>query len=347
MLGVLAAVAALLALRAIAPRLLPTPSPPTASSDTTGRPASEPDRPVDGRLLLATDDGLLYADVATGAVQALTVGGGSTWRAVDRRLVGHHRTVVVVRDRVAYALSSTLDRPAVRLGRASFAVPSRRADRVWLVEQAPDPDRWFTVREVGRDGTPTSPAATLPLGRTPRAGVVGGLLISAIGEAGGLAVWEPATGRTRTLAPGGASFVAARGDLVAWMAGGRLHLTDLPSGHDRVIVGLPGTAGFNAVGAFSPDGGTLAALTAPSTLGASALALIDVRRASVRQVDGSAGALSGGCDPCLSWSPAGHDLIFARVGPTFGVGSYRLGAPRATVLPLQVPGVSPPSVLAL
>jgi hypothetical protein len=346
-LAVAAAVVALLALRAIMPRLLPTASAPRVSSDTTGHPVGGPDRPVDGRLLLGTDDGLFRADLATGAVRALTVGGTSAWRAADRRLVGHHRTVVVIRDGVAYALSSTLDRPAVRLGRASFAVASKRADRVWLVEQAPDPDRWFTVREVGLDGTPISPAATLPLGRTPRAGVAGGLLISTIGEPAGLVIWEPATGRTRPLAPGDASFVAARGGLVAWSAGGRLHLTELPSGRDRVIVGPPGMAGFDAVGEFSPDGGTLAALTVPQTSGASAVALVDVRRASVRQVEGSAGALSGGCDPCLSWSPAGHDLIFARVGPSFGVGGYRLGARRATVLPLQVPGVSPPSVLAL
>jgi hypothetical protein len=217
---------------------------------------------------------------------------------------------------------------------------------VWLVEQAPDPDRWYTVREVRLDGTPTSPARTLPLGHTPRAGVPGGLLISTIGGHGGLAVWEPATGRTRPLAPASAALVAARGGLVAWSAGGRVHLTDVRSGRDRAVAALPGTASTAAAGAFSPDGALLAVITAPA-VGGSELVLVDVSGASAKSVEGAQGILSDGCDPCLSWAPAGRDLVFARVGPTFGVGVYRLGAPSATVLPLEVPGVFPPSLLAL
>jgi len=67
----------------------------------------------------------------------------------------------------------------------------------------------------------------------------------------------------------------------------------------------------------------------PATLAASALVLVDLRRGSVRRVEGAEGALSGGCDPCLSWSPAGDDLFFARVGPSFGLGAYRLGRLRS------------------
>jgi hypothetical protein len=345
LLGVVAAVAALLAVRLMAPRLAPEPLVPSPSS-AISRPAGDPNQVVGGRLLLATDDGLLRIDLDIRAMRAVAVRGLASG-AVDRRLVRQHGTVIVVRDRAAHALSASLDRPMVRLGRASFAVPSTRADRMWLVEQAPDPDRWFTLREVRLDGTPTSPARTLPLGRIPRAGVPGGLLISALGKAGGLMIWEPITGRTRLLAPSGASFVAARDAVVAWSAGGRLHLTDVRSGQDRTIAALPGTAGFDAIGAFSPDGAMLAVITVPAAFAASALVLVNVRRGSVRRVEGTEGALSGGCDPCLSWSPAGHDLFFARVGPTFGVGAYRLGAPRATMLPLEVPGVSPPSILAL
>jgi hypothetical protein len=344
-LGVVAAVAMVLAVRLIAPRLGPGPSAPPVPSEGTSRPAGEPDRPIGVRLLLATDDRLLHVDVDTGAVRAMAVGGAALG-AVDRRLVWQHGTVIVVRGRVAYALSASLDRPAVRLGQASFVLPSRRADRAWLVEQTPDPDRWFTVREVRLDGKPTTPARTLPLGRTPLAGVPGGLLISALGENGGLAVWEPVTGRTRPLATGGGSFVAAGDGLVAWTAGGRLHLTDMRGGRDRVIAALTGMAGVEAAGAFSPDRGMLA-LTVPSAAGASALVLADVHSARLSRVEGADLVLSGGCDPCLSWSPAGHELFFARVGPTFGVGVYRLGASRATLLPLQVPGVSAPSVLAL
>jgi hypothetical protein len=345
LLGVAAAAAALLAVRLMAPRLAPEPLVPSPTSGIS-RPTGSLNQVVRGRLLLATDDGLFRVDVDIGAVRAVALGGLAPG-AIDRRLVRQHGTVIVVRDRAAHALPASLDRPMVRLGRASFAVPSTRADRMWLVEQAPDPDRWFTVREIRLDGTPTSPARTLPLGRIPRAGVPGGLLISALGEAGGLLVWEPVTGRTRLLAPSGASFVAARDAVVAWSAGGRLHLTDVRSGQDRTVAALPGAAGFDPVGAFSPDGAMLAVITVPAAFAASALVLVDLRRGSVRRVEGAEGALSGGCDPCLSWSPAGDDLFFARVGPTFGVGAYRLGAPRATVLPFEVPGVSPPSLLVL
>jgi hypothetical protein len=339
------AVAALLAVRLMAPQLAPEPLLPSPTSGVSP-PAGDPNQVVRGRLLLATDDGLFRVDVDIGAVRAVALGGLAPG-AIDRRLVRQHDTVIVVRDRAAHALPASLDRPMVRLGRASFAVPSTRADRMWLVDQAPDPDRWFTVSEVRLDGTPTSPARTLPLGRIPRAGVPGGLLISALGKAGGLLVWEPVTGRTRLLAPSGASFLAARNAVVAWSAGGRLHLTDARSGQDQIVAALPGTAGFDAVGAFSPDGAMLAVITVPAAFAASALVLVDLRRGSVRRVEGAEGALSGGCDPCLSWSPAGDDLFFARVGPSFGLGAYRLGAPRATMLPLEVPGVSPPSLLAL
>jgi hypothetical protein len=134
--------------------------------------------------------------------------------------------------------------------------------------------------------------------------------------------------------------------VVAWVEGSALHLGDLATGRDRVVAPPGGTEGFAAPGAFSPDGRTLAAITRVGLSTRPALALVAVDRASAVRVDGSEGALSDRCSPCLAWAPAGDWVFFSRLGPGFAVGAYRLGRPRAVTVPVDVPGSYPPSFAA-
>jgi hypothetical protein len=346
-LGVL--VAGLLALRALAPFLAPpasvrVPSVPVAVQPTRPAPLTEA---TGTRLYLAGDDGLLRVDIDRRSVRLVALPGRVA--EIGGGLVGRDGVVVAVRGGFAYAAADRPDRPAVPLGPASYAVASASPGRVWLVEETGDPNRWFRAREVELGGSREQlGAGTLPLGQRPVAGAPGGLLVQEVGAVGGLAVWDQRTGRLeRRLATGATvTAVAARGPAVAWVEGSALHLGDLASGRHRVVPPPPGTDGFAAPGAFSPDGRLLAAVTSVGFSTRPALALVDTTRASAVQVAGSEGALSDRCSPCLAWTPAGDWVFFSRLGPGFGIGAYRLGQDRAVTVPVDLPFSFPPSFAA-
>jgi hypothetical protein len=342
-----AVVAGLLAMRAAAPFV----APPAGVRVTAATPAADPaTRPgplretTGTRLYLSGDDGLLGVDVDRRSARWVALPGGTA--GADNGLVGRDGVVVAVRGGVAYAAPDRPGRPARPLGPASYAVASASPGRVWLVTESGDPERWFRVREValGSSG-PAVVQGTLPLGRRPVAGTPGGLVVHVVGPAGGLAVWDPRTGRLgRRLGAGTPlTVVAARGSAVAWVEGSALHLGDLASGRDRVVPPPAGTDGFASPGAFSPDGRTLAAVTRVGFSTRPALALVDTARASAVRVAGSDGALSDRCSPCLAWAPAGDWVFFSRIGPGFGIGAYRLGAGRAVTVPVDLPFAFPPS----
>jgi hypothetical protein len=358
-------VAGLLAMRAAAPLMEPpatirapaASAAPAATAVAGPAPLAEATR---ASLFLDTDDGLFLVDPDRRSVRRVRLPGGGTGDG-DGGLVGRDGVVVAVRGGAAYAAASRSGRrPAVRLGPASYAIASASPGRVWLVEQTGDPDRWFRVREVaiGRAGTAASvqsaaatPAAggALPLGQRPVAGTPGGLLVHLVGPAGGLAVWDPRSGRLgRRLAAGTPlTVVVASGHAVAWVEGSALHLGDLATGRDQVVAPPGGSEGFAAPGAFSPDGRTLAAITRVGLSTRPALALVAVDRASAVRVGGSEGALSDRCSPCLAWAPAGDWVFFSRLGPGFAIGAYRLGQAQALTVPVDVPGSYPPSFAAL
>jgi hypothetical protein len=354
-----ALVAGLLAMRAVAPFVGPAATRPVgASTDSTAAAAAVvATRPVvlaeatGTSLFLDGDDGLLRVDLDRRRVRPVRLPGEAA--GGDSGLVERDGVVVAVRGGVAYAAAGRAGWPAVPLGRASYALASARPGRVWLVEETGDADRWFRVREVAI-GRPRAGAArpgwssTLPLGRRPVAGTPGGLLVQLVGPVGGLAVWDPRTGRfgRRLAAETPLAVVAASGRAVAWVEGSALHLGDLATGRDRVVAPPGGSEGFAAPGAFSPDGRTLAAVTRVGLSTRPALALVAVDRASAVRVDGSEGALSDRCSPCLAWAPAGDWVFFSRLGPGFAVGAYRLGRPRAVTVPVDVPGSYPPSFAA-
>jgi hypothetical protein len=355
MLALGALVAGLLAMRAAAPFVAPPPSVRVAPVATVTAPAPRPVPLAEATgtsLYLGGDDGLLRVDVDRRSVRRVPLPGGAA--GPDNGLVGRDGVVVAVRGGMAYATAGRPGRPAVPLGPASYALASARPGRVWLVEETGDPHRWSRVREValGRTGALVEGAlggaaarGTLPLGRRPVAGAPGGLLVHVAGAVGGLAIWNPRTGRLerRLAARTPLTVVAARGQAVAWVERSALHLGDLATGRDQMVPPPPGTDGFAAPGVFSPDGRTLAAVTSVGFSTRPALALVDTARASAVRVAGSDGALSDRCSPCLAWSPAGDWVFFSRIGPGFAIGAYRLGQPQAVTVPVDVLSSFPPS----
>ena len=349
-LAVGALVAGLLALRAVAPFLgpagpVPVPAAPVATVATRPAPLTEA---TGASLLLGGDGGLLRVDLDRGRVRPVPLPPGAGEAGIG--LVERDGVVVAVRGGVAYAASGKPGQRAAPLGPASYAVASASPGRVWLVEETGDPERWFRLREVdlGRPlggGAVAGDRGVLPLGRRPVAAAPGGLLVHEVGGGDGLAVWDPRTGRLGRRLPAGATLtaVAAHGHAVAWVEGVTLHLGDLASGRDRVVQPPPGTDGFAAPGAFSPDGRSLATVTRVGFSTRPALALVAVDRAAAVRVAGSDGALSDRCSPCLAWAPAGDWVFFSRLGPGFGIGAYRLGRPQAVTVPVDVPFSFPPS----
>ena len=273
----------------------------------------------------------------------------------DRGLIRRGETVVAVHGGIACTTTGESGRPPAPLGPASYALAASDPRRVWLVEETGDPERWFRVREVEIGPSPGAALelarGMLPLRQRPVAGVPGGLLLYFVGPGGGLAVWDPRTGRLRqrfgTRAP--VTVVAVSGGPVAWVEG-----TDPAPGRSgrRPRLGWcrppAGSGGFAPAGAFSPDGRVLAAVTQVGFSIRPALALVRVDRAEAVPVAGSEGALSDRCSPCLAWAPAGDWVFFNRLGPGFGIGAYRLGPIHGRPgVPLDVPGSFPPSLQTL
>ena len=354
--GVVAAT--LLALRAAAPLV----SPPRAAVVEAGssRPAvaaPPPNRPAElaeatrASLLLGGEDGLFRVDVDARTVRPIPLPGRRF--GTDRGLVRRDRTVVAVHDGTAWMATVAPGDPATRLGPASYALAGADPGRVWLVEETGDPDRWFRVREVEVNAPPGPPRGlargTLPLSRRPVAAVPGGLLLNVVGPGGGLAVWDPRTGRLRHRfdAHSPLTVVAVSGDAVAWVEATTLRLGDLAGGRARVVAAPSGSDGFAPAGAFSPDGRLLAAVTNAGLATRPALALVRVDQGQAMRVEGSEGALADRCSPCLAWAPAGDWVFFNRLGPVWSIGAYRLGHPSAARVPLDVPGSFPPSLQTL
>ena len=348
---ILGAVAAgLLAMRAVAPFV----APPASGGGTAparvaaARPATLAEA-TGTILLLGAEDRLLRVDPDHRRVWPVSLPGGAA--AGDGGLIQGDGVVVAVRGGAAYAVPGRPGRAAARLGLASYALASSRPGRAWLVDQTGDPDRWFRAREValGRSGTARPAPATLPLDQRPVTGTSGGLLVQVAGVGGGLAVWDRRTGRlSRRLAGAQApAVVVASGRMAAWVEESALHLTDLSTGRDRVVSPPPGSDGFAAPGAFSPDGRMLASVTQAGFSTRPALALVAVDRASAVRVSGSDGALADRCSPCLAWAPAGDWVFFNRLGPGFAIGAYRLGRAQAVTVQVEVPGSLPPSLAAI
>ena len=192
------------------------------------------------------------------------------------------------------------------VGRATFAVPSGRAGRVWLVTDAnrgPDASgsaAGLGVREVDFDGRVTAPLRALPPGAQPLAGVGDDLIIHG---RQGWSLWSPTDERQVALGHV-ARVLATEGPLLAWCES---------DGCTRVLVGRPddprgqplaaGPAGAAVVGAaIAPGGRWIAAIVATPGREPQDVVVTDLRDGSVAM---TARDLAY---PQLAWDPTGTRL---------------------------------------
>jgi hypothetical protein len=200
---------------------------------------------------------------------------------------------------------------------------------------------------------------TLPYQAAPVAVVPDGVLAKGIED--DLEVIEPGSGRVRSVLARTASFVDARGGRVAWLAGRDLYVRDLATGAETVVPPPAGSPDWYTqrggrplpdccygLGAFSPDGRTLAIFARLAQPGAPGLAVVDLDRGRATLLRGSEGATPTGCGPCLAWASNGWLYFFAAGPATTSIGALRPGEGTAGLLRLDIDGAvdSVPSSLA-
>ena len=240
--------------------------------------------------------------------------------------------------------------PRRPLGAAATVLPAPADDRVWLVDArygASGQQRYVLV-EVGLADGRIHTRWTLPYQAAPVAVLPSGLLARGLED--DLEVIEPGSGRVRAILARKASFVDADGGRVAWLAGRDLHVRDLTTGAETVVPPPPGSpdwytqgGGFApspdccyGLGAFAPDGRTLAIYARLAQPGAPGLAVVDLDRGRASLLRGSEGATPTGCRPCLAWASNGWLYFFAAGPATTSIGAWRRGDGSAGLLRLDV-----------
>ena len=174
---------------------------------------------------------------------------------------------------------------------------------------------WKVVSAEGTSGGGSF--ATHPAGYEPIAQVEGGLLVQQSPE-GPIRMWKTSADGsgefTTTIAPHG-RVADARGDLLAWIDDGAcgvvacpLHVTRISTQVDRLVEAPPGSEGFLFGGAFSPDGGYLAAYAAfpPETDVQQRLAVIDLGS----MTSTVAGPVPASQSQAAVWTPDGAWVFF-------------------------------------
>jgi hypothetical protein len=242
--------------------------------------------------------------------------------------------LLFIHDGAAQLFVAPFDGPVIALGPATHAFPAGPAVIGLERGTLPGPVTIRLVSPAGQEigGDAVLPTGTLALASTPR-----GLLLQADDL---LRVWDPETATVRTTLGPFRDFLGVQGSLVAWTRntpcslGCPLHVTDVATGADQVIASAPGTDGYIAGGAISPNGRWLAAfffVGAGPSPGARA-ALIDLRTAQVTTLEPPVrvGELIG----AANWTPDSRWLIFG--GLSGSLYAYRPGQ-RGPALPLPLP----------
>jgi hypothetical protein len=318
------------------------PAPAGVSSDLVEHRASAISAPVGTRLSLGGHQPIVV-NPASGAVLRITPDPND--QTVLFRQGAH--TVLVANGR-AWAVPAGQASPRRLLGPAVAALPSLADDRVWLVTiRFETPKRWYSLLEVSLADGRARTRWTLPLQAAPVAVLPSGVLTRTFHD--DLQVVAPGSGRVRALLDRAATFVDARGDRVAWLADRDLHVRDLKTGVHMVVPPPPGSPDWYALGgpvrragccyglgAFAPDGRTLAVYARVAGPAAPGLAVVDLVRGRAVLLPGSEGAIPNGRLPCLAWASNGW-LYFFAVGPAVtSIGAWRPGAPAAGLLWLDV-----------
>jgi hypothetical protein len=335
----------------------PIAPPAQAPLDTARGPARTAVAPPGTRLSLGGRQPMVV-DPASGTFAR--IGPGSDDLTVVFR---HGRYTVLLANRQAWAVPAGRVGPRRLLGGAATVLPALADDRVWLVDaryEASSRQR-YVLDEVGLEDGRVHTRWTLPYQAAPVAVVPSGLLAQGIDD--DLEIIEPGSGRVRAVLAHAASFVDARGGRVAWLAGRELHVRDLATGAETVVPPPPGSPDWYpqgggppalpdccyGLGAFSPDGRTLAIFARLAQPGAPGLAAVDLDRGRAALLGGSEGATPTGCRPCLAWASNGWLYFFAAGPATTSIGALRPGDRSAGLLRLDVDRVvdSVPSSLAV
>jgi hypothetical protein len=246
------------------------------------------------------------------------------------------RFTVLVADGYAWTVPSGQAGPRRPLGRALLTLPALARDRAWLVDtRSGRPERHYDLVEVSLADGRRHTHWTLPYQVAPVAVLRSGVLAKDLD--GDLVVVEPGSGRVRTLLAHDATFLDARGDRVAWLAGGLLYVRDLTSGTTTVVSPPPASAGWYGagepvswagccygLGAFDPGGRWLAVYTHLGGPRSPGLAIVDLAGGRAVLLAGSEDVTPTGGQPSLGWASNGW-LFFIASGPTTTIAAWRPG----------------------
>jgi hypothetical protein len=273
---------------------------------------------------------------------------------------GEH-TVLLAGER-AWAVPAGRAGPGRPLGRALVVLPALADDRVWLVDvrsEASEQHRYHLV-EVGLADGRARTRWTLPYRAAPVAVVPDGVLARDPGD--DLVVVDPGSRRVRSVLGRAATFIDASGGRVAWVAGRDLHVRDMTTGAQITVPPPAGSPDWYSLsggqvartgccyglGAFAPDGRTLALYARLAGPDAPGMAVVDLVRGRAALLPGSEGATPTACLPCLGWASNGWLYFFAAGPAVTSIGAWRPGEPSAGLVPLDVEQAtdSVPSALA-
>lgn len=257
-------------------------------------------------------------------------------------------TVMVEPREEAWVVPAGRQGPRRELGPVSTVLPALEPDRVWLVtSRFGNPEQTYLMDQVQLPGGQRLARRTLSYRTAPVAVTPQGVIATDLDD--NLVLVKRENGGTRRLAEK-AQFVDTHGSLVAWLGTDGLHLVDLAGGGRRVVQppsGVPDWLALGAeallpaacchrMGAFAPDGRSLAVfvrLAAPSSPG---LAVVDADAGTAAALPGSEGASPTGCLPCLTWSSSGWLFFFAHGEAVSAVAAWRPGMEDARSLPFDV-----------
>jgi len=301
---------------------------------------------IEADLYVADGRRVLVVDIVGRSVRSLPVPGTGRLTSALR-----HGSTVVFRSAGTVSVLPDGADELLPIGAADDVLPSSGPLRLWLARQSPGSGRpAWEITPVQLDGEPLRDQAIRVVpGQRPLAVMAGDTAVLTT-DGSGLLVYDlppsgRALGRPRVAWPG-ASFVDSLASMVALVDGrGELRITDLNSGVSRTVqrpsdvarwapsAGMGADRCCRRLGAFSPDGGTLA-ITVENRSGEDSISVVYTTNLVVRAVPRSSGVTGASCLPCFDWLPSGGWLLFARDEP-LRLSAYRLGHRWANPLRVQ------------
>jgi len=317
-------------------------APPGETSGRQQEPSSGDLAALRGTMLYLGGRQVLVADAGTATIAAIPAPGAGRVRVL--RQGGF--IVMFSRDGgVAVRPADGRSKQVVVREDAIDVLPSPDPGRVWVVTHDDGvPERAYQLHEIDLASAHQLRLWTLAYDTEPVAVLPGGVLVRDLQD--GFELRDPHSRRGTALGRE-LTFLDSHGSLVAYLDDRNLHLRDLASGSDRTVAPpagarswfalgppLPGTGCCQQLGAFSPDGTTLAVYTALAGPGEPGLTVVDVASGRAKVLPGSEGATPVACQPCLGWSQSGW-LFFFNGGPALAdPAAWRPG--RASAIPLAL-----------